>query len=131
SPGRGWCTSCFIAGSAVRRSIAACAASTAGAPRPRFPRSNMQISLVIPVRNEEQSLPLLVESIRAQTRPPDEIILVDGGSTDGTVALAGALTAADPRFRVIEAGDATPGRGRNVGIAAARHDWIALTDAGI
>lgn len=35
------------------------------------------------------------------------------------------------RFRIIEAGDATPGRGRNAGIAVALNDWIALTDAGI
>jgi glycosyltransferase involved in cell wall biosynthesis len=89
------------------------------------------ISLVIPVRNEEASLPALLASIQRQARPPDEVILVDGGSTDGTVALARQLTFSDPRYRVLEAGDATPGRGRNVGIAAARHDWIALTDAGI
>ena len=93
--------------------------------------SRLQVTLVVPVRNEERSLRRLVESIRAQTRPPDEVILVDGGSVDGTVAVAGALTAYDPRFRVIEAGDATPGCGRNVGIAAARFDWVALTDAGI
>src|SRR5262245_43695731 len=91
----------------------------------------MLVSLVIPVRNEKPSLPELLRSLGDQTRPPDEIILVDGGSTDGTFALARKLTTGDPRFRVIEAGDATPGRGRNVGIAAATHDWIALTDAGI
>ena len=89
------------------------------------------VSLVIPVRNEERSLPRLIASIRAQTRLPDEVILVDGGSTDGTVALARQLTAHDPRWRIVEAGPATPGRGRNVGIAAARYEWIALTDAGI
>jgi len=41
------------------------------------------------------------------------------------------LTAGDTKFRVLEAGEATPGRGRNVGIAAARYAWIALTDAGV
>jgi glycosyltransferase involved in cell wall biosynthesis len=89
------------------------------------------ISLVIPVRNEETTLGELVSSIRGQHRQPDEVLLVDGGSTDQTLALALRLAAADPRYRVIKAGEATPGRGRNVGIAAARHDWIALTDAGI
>lgn len=91
----------------------------------------MQISLVVPIRNEEETIGALVDSIRAQNRPPDEVVFVDGGSTDRTVARARELTAGDSRFEIIEAGDATPGRGRNVGIAAAQFDWIALTDAGI
>lgn len=89
------------------------------------------VSLVIPVRNEEESLPALVESIRRQTHQPAEVILVDGGSTDRTVRVAREMAAADDRLRVIEAKEATPGRGRNLGIAAARSEWIALTDAGI
>ena len=91
----------------------------------------ISVSLVVPARNEEATLGQLVDSIRGQTRPPDEVILVDGGSDDRTVFLARAYAQGDPRFRVVEAGDATPGQGRNVGIAAAAHDWIALTDAGI
>lgn len=91
----------------------------------------LRISLVVPVRDEEESLPRLLESIERQEFPPVDVVLVDGGSTDATVALARRLTAGDPRFRVVEAGPATPGRGRNVGIEAATSDWIALTDAGI
>jgi glycosyltransferase involved in cell wall biosynthesis len=97
---------------------------------PRTPAAP-SISLVIPIRNEEVSLRPLIASIFGQTRPPDEVVLVDGGSVDRTVELARELMAADPRSRVVEAGPATPGRGRNIGIVAARHDWIALTDAGI
>ncbi len=94
-------------------------------------RKLMPISLVVPIKNEEGSLGELIYSFLLQTRLPDEVILVDGGSTDGTIAMARLLTCGDPRFRVLEAGKATPGRGRNVGIAAATHNWIALTDAGI
>lgn len=90
-----------------------------------------QISLIVPLKNETESLSALIESINRQTLPPDEIILVDGGSTDGTAALARELIGADARYRIIEAGDATPGRGRNVGTENARNDWIAYTDAGI
>jgi glycosyltransferase involved in cell wall biosynthesis len=93
--------------------------------------ADLRVSLVVPMRDEADSIAALVESIAGQTRKPDEVLLVDGGSSDGTVALARALTARYPEFRVLEPGPATPGRGRNVGIAAARHDWIALTDAGI
>jgi glycosyltransferase involved in cell wall biosynthesis len=92
---------------------------------------SLAVSVVIPVRNEVQSLPALVESLRAQTFAPGEIIIVDGGSDDGTGALVRTLAAADEKIRLIATTEATPGRGRNVGIAAARHDWIALTDAGI
>lgn len=91
---------------------------------------DFEVSLVIPVRNEEKSLPQLIDSLQAQTFPPAEVVIVDGGSTDQTVALAYKLTAGDDRFRIVEARDATPGRGRNIGISAARHDWIALSDAG-
>ena len=45
------------------------------------------ISLILTVRNESASLPALLESLLAQTRPPDEIIIVDGGSQDDSVTL--------------------------------------------
>jgi glycosyltransferase involved in cell wall biosynthesis len=91
----------------------------------------IRVSLVVPIRNEEASLESLIESIRDQSMQPDEVILVDGGSTDRTLQLAKTLTEKDSRFRVISAGDATPGRGRNCGVAVAVNDWIAFTDAGI
>lgn len=89
------------------------------------------VALVVPMRNETGSLHRLVASIRAQSRHPDEVILVDGGSTDGTAEMARGLTEADPRYRVLEIGPATPGRGRNCGVAATSCPWIAFTDAGI
>jgi glycosyltransferase involved in cell wall biosynthesis len=94
-------------------------------------RAPLAVSLVIPIRDEAASLGALIKSINRQTVQPAEVLLVDGGSTDGTPALARRLTTGDERFRVVEAGPATPGRGRNVGIAAARNQWVALTDAGI
>ncbi|HEY0100709.1 MAG TPA: glycosyltransferase [Pyrinomonadaceae bacterium] len=95
----------------------------------------LDVSLVVPVRNEEKSLPALLDSIRRQTHRPAEVIIVDGGSTDETVKTAREIAADSghnfPELRVIEATEATPGRGRNIGIAAARSEWVALTDAGI
>lgn len=89
------------------------------------------ISLVIPVRNEAATLSALWCSITQQSLPPSEIVVVDGGSTDGTVELARRLAAGDSRLRIEEVGPANPGQARNVGIARATHEWIALTDAGI
>ena len=90
-----------------------------------------RVTLVVPVRDEEETIGELLSSVARQTRQPEEILLVDGGSRDRTVELLREAAARDARLRVVEAGEATPGRGRNVGIAAARHEWVALTDAGI
>ncbi len=90
-----------------------------------------KISLVVPVFNERTSVQALFDTINAQSRPPDEVIFVDGGSEDNTPELLRSLTAHDPRYRVIEAGRAMPGKGRNIGASAANFEWIAFTDAGI
>lgn len=86
------------------------------------------LSVAVPARNEEASLPQLLASLLEQTLPPREIVVADGGSTDATVATARAH--ADRGVRVLEIGPAFPGRGRNEAAKAARHDWIAFIDAG-
>ena len=91
----------------------------------------LPVSLIVPVLNEQETIGRLLRSIAAQTRTPHEVIVVDGGSTDATVQLVRSAAAEHERVRLIEAGRATPGRGRNLGIAAALNDWIALTDGGI
>jgi glycosyltransferase involved in cell wall biosynthesis len=96
-----------------------------------FHNKKYYISLVIPVRDESETIKDLVDSIVSQTSPPDEVIFVDGGSKDDTVKRLREAGRRDKRIRVIEAGEATPGRGRNLGISAANYEWIALTDAGI
>lgn len=88
----------------------------------------MKVSVVVPVRDEERSLGALLDSLLAQTTPPDEIVLADGGSTDATVALA--RTYADRGVRLLEIGPAYPGQGRNAAIREARNDWVALVDGG-
>ena len=93
--------------------------------------TDLPISLVVPIRNEEESIENLIESIIRQTRQPDEIVLVDGGSTDSTVQTAERLLAKNAKIKLIRTDGATPGKGRNIGIEAARNEWIALTDAGI
>lgn len=88
----------------------------------------MRVSVVIPARNEEHVLADLLDSLLAQTEPPDEIIVANAGSTDGTAAVARRY---DQRgVRLVGLGPAFPGRARNKGIEAARNEWIALADAG-
>ena len=90
-----------------------------------------QIALVIPVFNESQTIAELIATLKVQSALPDEIIFVDGSSTDNTVQLLKSMIGSDSRFRIIEAGRAMPGKGRNIGTEKTRFDWIAYTDAGI
>lgn len=81
--------------------------------------------------NEAGSIEPFLDGLLAQTRPPEEIVVVDGGSTDGTVA---AIEAARERsavpIRLIESPGANISAGRNLAIDAAGHETIVVTDAG-
>jgi glycosyltransferase involved in cell wall biosynthesis len=89
----------------------------------------MEITLIVTVLNEARSLPALLDSIAAQTRQPDEVIICDGGSSDNTIE----LLPAEDRFplRVIERPGSNISQGRNAAIAAASGDVIVSTDSGV
>jgi len=73
----------------------------------------------------------LVESLFAQSRPPDEIIAVDGGSTDGTLELLHAYVARQGCLRVIALDEVNIAEGRNIAIANATYNYIASADGGV
>ena len=91
----------------------------------------MRISVVVPALNEEQSIRPLLDGLLHQTRPPDEILVVDGGSTDATPRIVEEYQGQEAKVRLIREIKALPGRGRNVGAANATHEWLAFTDAGV
>ena len=59
------------------------------------------VSVVVPVYNVKELLPLCLDSIAAQTFADFECILVDDGSTDGSAEVCDAYAAKDGRFHVI------------------------------
>jgi glycosyltransferase involved in cell wall biosynthesis len=88
------------------------------------------ISLIFTVKNEADALPRLLDSIAAQTRAPDEIVVVDGGSTDATLAMLN-VRAKNLPMKIIARPGANISQGRNAAIRAARGDVICSTDAGV
>jgi cellulose synthase/poly-beta-1,6-N-acetylglucosamine synthase-like glycosyltransferase len=89
------------------------------------------ISVVVTVRDDRDQLAELLGALSAQSRRPDEVVVVDGGSTDGTLELlAEAREHGVLPLRIIDAPGSNIAMGRNIGVEAAAHDRIALTDAG-
>jgi glycosyltransferase involved in cell wall biosynthesis len=91
----------------------------------------VKISVIIPVRNEEQSIGQLLNSLTSQTLKPAEIVITDGGSRDRTAAIIEAYDQTLVPIRLIRAPAGLPGRGRNLAAAQAVNEWIAFIDAGI
>src|SRR5687768_13766119 len=91
----------------------------------------MKISVIVPVRNEEDSIQALLDGLLNQTRLPDEIVITDGGSTDRTREIIEGYIQRGFPVRLIREKAALPGRGRNVAATHASCEWLAFTDAGI
>jgi len=87
------------------------------------------VSVVMPCLNAEATLRQSVESVLAQCFTDFELVIVDDGSKDGSVALAQALAERDSRIRVICQANAGPAPARNRGIAQSRGALLAFIDA--
>lgn len=114
----------WLAGWFMLGRIQPCRMAAAGAVRPA-----QKLSVVIPARNEESNLPRLLNSLRSQPAPPEEIIVVNDASTDNTVAVAQELGAT-----VLDAPQLPDGwRGKTWacqhGAAQAKGDWLLFLDA--
>jgi glycosyltransferase involved in cell wall biosynthesis len=90
----------------------------------------MRVSVILTVLNEGEAMRLLLESLTAQTRAPDEVVIADGGSHDNTLAVMREYQARLP-LHLISVPGANIAQGRNAAIRAATGDIIAVTDAGV
>lgn len=90
----------------------------------------IEISVVVPVRNEADSIRILLEGLLSQTLPANEIVITDGGSTDATTEIIEEFIRGGAPVKLIREKASLPGRARNVAVIHSRCDWIAFTDAG-
>ena len=88
----------------------------------------MNISICITVLNEEKSIGKLLDSLLSQSKKADEIIVVDGGSSDRTAEIIRHFQKKDGRIKfLIE--KCTRAKGRNIACDMAKNEIIAITDA--
>ena len=90
----------------------------------------MKLSVIVPAYNAEKTIRQSLDSILAQTRPVDELIVINDGSTDGTEEILQEYRDAYPdcfRFRTVENGG--QGRARNIGFDLSSGDWIGYVDS--
>ena len=86
------------------------------------------LSVVIPAYNAQPYLRATVGSLLADAPDDMELIVVDDGSSDDTLAIAHELASADGRIRVIHQANALTAAARNAGLAAASGDYVGFVD---
>ncbi|RSM65201.1 hypothetical protein DMB66_17510 [Actinoplanes sp. ATCC 53533] len=87
------------------------------------------VSVIVPIYNVEPFLRDCLDSLRAQTYPDLQVLMVDDGSTDGCAAIAEEFVAADPRFQLIRQANAGLSAARNVAVPMARGEYLAFVDS--
>ena len=89
-----------------------------------------KVSVVLTVLNEAGSIETTLRNLLSQSRKPDEIVIVDGGSKDGTIDVIEDFAKRDETVRLIVEAGVNIARGRNIAIKEAIYDHIACVDAG-
>lgn len=90
---------------------------------------NCLVSLIIPVYNVEKYLKKCLDSAITQTLTEIEIIVVNDGSTDGSLSIINAYASRDQRIKVVSQENCGLGAARNAGIRIAQGEYLAFMDS--
>lgn len=85
------------------------------------------ITVVIPLYNKEASIAQSLKSVLSQEYDDFEVVIVDDGSTDGSVSRVEAMN--NPRIRLIKQENGGPSKARNTGVKNAKGEWVLFLDA--
>ena len=97
---------------------------------PGLDKGNIGISVVIPTRNRKDSVQRAILSVQSQTHSNWECIVVDDGSTDGSVEILDRLAAGDARVKVLASPSSRGAQAsRNMGVRASSFEWVAFLDS--
>lgn len=89
------------------------------------------ISIIVTILNEENTILSLLNSIKSQTLKSNEIIIIDGGSSDKSVLLINSFVKNNPKLNIkIKIKEGNRSIGRNYAIKISKNNLIAITDAG-
>ena len=91
--------------------------------------ANPLISIIIPAYNAVEHIADTVSSVTRQTHKNLEIIVVNDGSTDDTLAKLVELRVTEPRIKIVNQPNSGPSAARNTGIRSASGDFIAFLDS--
>lgn len=89
----------------------------------------IKVSVIIPVYNSQEFVGGCLQQVLAQSLQEIEIVCVDDGSTDDSADIVAQAAQRDSRVKLIQQENAGPGPARNVGIAAAKGEFVTFLDA--
>lgn len=107
-------------------SVLAATAARSGAGNSTRP----PVSIITTVLNEGAGIEKLVRTVLGQAGPDDELVVVDGGSTDDTAGLVAAIAETDARVTLVVAPGLNIAAGRNLAVRTARNEVVVTTDGG-
>lgn len=91
--------------------------------------SNIKVSVIMPIYNAGEYLERAISDVLSQTLSELELICIDDGSTDGSLALARKMQESDERIKIVTESNEGPAAARNNGISRAKGEFIIFLDA--